>query len=229
MPLTTAAIRRRRPHHRAIFLWTLGGLAASYIWLYSIGLAGAKTLGNQTAAGVQSLMGGGALGTLALVAIVFGAIASSAMNDYSGSLALQAGGVKVKRNWGAAAGTVLAFFLILWLHGGNTTGKFEDVLLFSAYWIAPFFAIILIDWHARQGLIDRESLSALMIFKKLPMGWGALLALVVGFAAMVPFMNTGLLVGSVATALHGADLSFYVGFLVAATAYIPLRRLGASH
>jgi len=41
----------------------------------------------------------------------------------------------------------------------------------------------------------------------------------VGFAAMVPFMNTGLVVGPVANALHGADLSFYVGFLVAGVVY----------
>jgi NCS1 family nucleobase:cation symporter-1 len=210
---------------RRIFMWTIGGLAASFIWLYAIGLAGARALGVQTAAGTKSLMGGGALGELALVAIVFGAIASNAMNDYSGSLALQAGGVKMKRNWGAVAGTVLAFLLILWLHGGDTTGKFQNVLLFSAYWIAPFFAIILVDWHTRRGSIDSESLSRLMDLTNLPIGWAAIVALVVGFAAMVPFMNTSLVVGPVATALHGADVSFYVGFVVAAAAYVPLRRL----
>ena len=56
------------------------------------------------------------------------------------------------------------------------------------------------------------------------MGWPALAALLVGFAAMVPFMNTGLVVGPVANALHGADLSFYVGFLVAGVVYSGLRR-----
>jgi NCS1 family nucleobase:cation symporter-1 len=44
---------------------------------------------------------------------------------------------------------------------------------------------------------------------------------------MVPFMNTGLVVGPVANALHGADLSFYVGFVVAAIVYSALRRLRA--
>jgi len=47
---------------------------------------------------------------------------------------------------------------------------------------------------------------------------------VVGFGAMVPFMNTSLYVGPVAAHLDGADLSFYVGFLVAAAVYAPLRR-----
>jgi NCS1 family nucleobase:cation symporter-1 len=38
---------------------------------------------------------------------------------------------------------------------------------------------------------------------------------------------TGLIVGPVAGALHGADLSFYVGFLVAALVYSALSRFGA--
>jgi purine-cytosine permease-like protein len=48
--------------------------------------------------------------------------------------------------------------------------------------------------------------------------------LVVGFGAMVPFMNTGLFAGPVATRLDGADLSFYVGFVVAFCVYLALRK-----
>jgi purine-cytosine permease-like protein len=40
-------------------------------------------------------------------------------------------------------------------------------------------------------------------------------------------MNTGLLVGPVAKALDGADLSFYVGFVVAAVVYLGLHKLEA--
>jgi NCS1 family nucleobase:cation symporter-1 len=169
-------------------------------------------------------MGGGFLGVLALIAVVFGAITSNAMNDYSGSLAVQAGGVKMKRNWSALLGTVLAFFVILWIHGGNTSGKFQNALLFSAYWIAPFLAVILIDWHYRKSSIDPKTLLRLMSFENLNAGWPALVALVVGFGAMVPFMNTGLLRGPAATALQGADLSFYVGFAVAGVVHLALRK-----
>jgi NCS1 family nucleobase:cation symporter-1 len=133
--------------------------------------------------------------------------------------------VRLKRNWSAALGTVLAFFLILWIHQGDTSGKFQGVLLFSAYWIAPFLAIILIDWHARDGVTTHGGLLALMDMKNLSTGWPALVSLVVGFGAMVPFMNTGGLVGPVAKALDGADLSFYIGFLVAGVVYQALRKL----
>jgi NCS1 family nucleobase:cation symporter-1 len=210
-----------------IFFWTFFGLCASYIWTYAIGLAGASVLGHQTAAGVRALVGGGVVGTLALVAVVFGAVTSNAMNDYSGSLALQAAGVNLRRNWSAVCGTVLAACLILWIHGGSTSSRFQSVLLFSAYWIAPFLAIVLIDWHDRRGATTYEGLSALMERTNLTTGWPALVSLVVGFGAMVPFMNTGVLMGPVATALDGADLSFYVGFFVAAAVYLALRRLEA--
>jgi NCS1 family nucleobase:cation symporter-1 len=85
-------------------------------------------------------------------------------------------------------------------------------------------AVIVIDWYQRGGSVTRESLARLMSFTNLSTGWPALAALVIGFAAMVPFMDTGLVVGPVASALHGADLSFYVGFLVAAAVYSWLRR-----
>jgi NCS1 family nucleobase:cation symporter-1 len=94
------------------------------------------------------------------------------------------------------------------------------VLLFSAYWIAPFLAIVPIDWHDCKGATTYGGLSALMNLKNLNTGWPALVSLVVGFGAMVPFINTGLLVGTVAKALDGTDLSFYVGFVVAAVVYL---------
>jgi NCS1 family nucleobase:cation symporter-1 len=209
-----------------VFWWTFAGLGASYIWMYAIGLAGARSLSHQTAAGVRSLLGGGVLGTVALIAILFGTVASNAMNDYSGSLAMQAGGVRLRRNWSAVLGTLCAFFLILWLHCGQTSGRFQNVLLFSAYWIAPFFAVVLIDWHARRGTVTHRQLLALLRFGSLPSGWPALAALVGGFGAMVPFMNTGLFVGPAATALGGADISFLVGFSVGAGLYEWLRRIG---
>jgi NCS1 family nucleobase:cation symporter-1 len=208
-----------------IFWWTLGGMGVSFIWVYTLGLAGARTFSDQTAKGVQTLMGGGVLGVVALIAIIFGAVTSNAMNDYSGSLAVQAGGLRVRRTWSAVAGTVLAFFVILWIHGGDISAKFQNVLLFTAYWIAPFFAVILIDWHRRRGTVTHDRLVRLMRLRDLQSGIPALVALVVGFGAMVPFMDTSLYVGPVARRLDGADVSFYVGFAVGAGVYALLLRL----
>ena len=209
----------------AIFWLTLGGLTASYVWVETIGLARASVLGNQTASGVRALMGGGTLGVLALIAIVFGAITSNSMNDYTGSLAFQALGARVRRPVTGALVAVLAFAAILWMHAGDTSGKFENILLFIGYWIAPFCAIVMIDWHYNRQRYTPSLLRNALMWRSLGTGWPAVVAFVLGFGAMVPFMNTSIIVGPVAKALQGADLAFYVGFIVTGALYYALRRL----
>jgi NCS1 family nucleobase:cation symporter-1 len=213
----------------AIFWLTLGGLTASYVWVETIGLAGASVLGNQTASGVRALMGGGTLGVLALIAIVFGAITSNSMNDYTGSLAFQALGARVKRPVTAALVAVLAFAVILWMHAGDTSGKFQNILLFIGYWIAPFCAIVMIDWQYNRQRYTPSFLRNALMFRSLGSGWPAIAAFVVGYGAMVPFMNTSIVAGPVATALHGADLAFYIGFIVTGALYLALRKAAARH
>jgi NCS1 family nucleobase:cation symporter-1 len=208
-----------------IFWLTLAGLTASYVWVETIGLAGASVLGDQTAAGVRALMGGGAAGALALFAIVFGAIASNSMNDYTGSLAFQALGARLRRPLIAAIVAALAFAAILWMNAGDTSGKFTNLLLFIGYWIAPFCAIVMIDWHYEKDAYTPEFLRRALAFGSLRGGWPALAAFALAFGAMVPFMNTSIFTGPAAAALHGADLAFYVGFAVAGALYYLLRKL----
>ncbi len=117
----------------SIFVLTLAGVSLSSIWVEILGLAAASAVVQDTSAGIQHLMGGGVLGGLALVAIWIGTVSVNAMNDYSGSLALQAAGARVKRPYVAVVVTVVAFALTLWLHSGNLATKFENVLLFVTY------------------------------------------------------------------------------------------------
>jgi NCS1 family nucleobase:cation symporter-1 len=211
----------------AVFWLTLGGLTASYVWVETIGLAGASVLGDQTAAGVRTLMGGGTLGVAALVTIVFGAIVSNTMNDYTGSLAVQAAGARLKRPVTAAIVALAAYAAIVWMHDGNTAARFTNVLLFAGYWIAPFCAIVMIDWHYEKSRYTPGFLRGALISARRGSGWPAIAAFALGFAAMVPFMNTPVITGPVATALHGADLALYVGFLVTGALYYVLRAAAA--
>ena len=211
----------------AIFWLTLGGLTVSYVWVETIGLGAASVLGNQTVAGVRTLMGGGTLGVLALIAIAFGAVTSNSMNDYTGSLAFQALGARLRRPVTAALVAVLAFAAILWMHAADTAGRFENILLFVGYWIAPFCAIVMIDWHDHKDRYKPQQLRAALSFRDLRAGWPAIAAFVLAFVAMVPFMNTSVIEGPAAHALHGADIAFYVGFVVAGLLYYWLRRVGS--
>jgi NCS1 family nucleobase:cation symporter-1 len=52
----------------------------------------------------------------------------------------------------------------------------------------------------------------------------ALVAFLAGLAASVPFMNTTLFEGAVARILHGADIAYYVGMVVAGALYYLLSR-----
>jgi NCS1 family nucleobase:cation symporter-1 len=204
-----------------VFWYTLGGVAISYVAIQGIGVAAAGALTDQTAEGVRKIMGGGLLGVIALLAISLAAVSSNAMNDYSGSLALQTVGVRLRRPVSAALVTVVAFFLILWIHHGNIASKFTNVLLFTGYWIPGFIAIVWIDWYARTR--GRDTLNLLEEHTSRRATVVALVTFLAGFAAAVPFMDTSLYVGPVAKALAGADTAYFVGFIVTGLLYAPVR------
>lgn len=206
-----------------IFFLSLAGVSLSSIWVEILGVAAAAAVAQSTSGGINTLMGGGALGAMAMIAIWIGTVSVNAMNDYSGSLALQAAGARVKRPYVAVVVTALAFALTLWLHTGNLTSKFEEVLLFVTYWVPPFAAIEIVHWWRNRGRVDPASV---MDYRALPLGWEALVAELVGFGAAVPFMNTTLFVGPATSSwLHGGDIAFYVGFVVGGLVYFVIRLL----
>ncbi|MET8517102.1 cytosine permease [Streptomyces sp. NPDC005077] len=213
-----------RTTSRPLMFWfTLLGLVVSFVAVQALGLLGASVLTDQTAAGVDKLLGGGALGAFGLLAVALAALCSNAMNDYSGSLALQTVGVRLPRPAAAALAAVLGFPLVLWMHAADTTARFQNVLLFVGYWIPGFVAIVVVDWIARARARGGAAIDLAAETARPQSGWPPLLAFAVAFAAAVPFMDTSLYVGPVAAALHGADLSYYVAFLVALAVYAPLR------
>ena len=170
-------------------------------------------------------MGGCLLGGLALVVIALASIGSGVMTVYSGSLALQTIGVKVRRPVSAVVVTVLAFALILWLHSGDRATRFQDALLLVSYWISAFVAVVVIDWLLRAR--GRATITP----SEEPTGRAdavaAVVAFVLAYAAAVPFMNTTLIEGPIAKALHGADIAYFVNLLVAAVLYGGYRLLVA--
>lgn len=200
-----------------VFGFTFAGVVLAYIFIQGIGVAAGEVVSDQTAEGVRSVMGGGLLGGLALLIIALASIGSGVMNDYSGSLALQTIGVRVRRPVSAVIVTLLAFPLILWLDAADTATRFQDVLLLVSYWIPAFVSIVVIDWLLRvrgratinpaEEPTDRRDAVA------------AVIAFVLSYAAAIPFMHTSLIEGPVARAWHGADIAYFVNLLVAALLY----------
>jgi nucleobase:cation symporter-1, NCS1 family len=200
-----------------VFGFTFAGIVLAYIFVQGIGIASGNLLSEQTAEGVRSVMGGGLLGGLALVVIALASIGSGVMNDYSGSLALQTIGVRVRRPVSAVIVTVLAFALILWLHAADTATRFQDVLLLVSYWIPAFVAVVVIDWLLRIG--GRASINPAEETTDRRDAAVAVIVFVIAYAAAIPFMNTSLIEGPVARAWHGADIAYFVNLLVAALLY----------
>ena len=203
---------------------TLAGLALSSAWLEILGLlVASKLAADQTSAGIYHLMGGGFLGVIAMLGIAMGTVAIDAMDDYTGSLSLQSTGIRISRPVSAAIVGVGGFALALYMYEGNVVSTFENIVLFSGYWAAPYVAIVLIEWWLRKGKVN---VGSLLHLRDLESGWEGLVALVVGFGAAVPFMDATIFVGPVSEGpLHGGDLAYEVGFVVAGIVYYTLRTL----
>jgi nucleobase:cation symporter-1, NCS1 family len=199
----------------------------------------AGTIG--TASAIRNLMGGGALGVLAMIAIYLATVAADVVNDCTGSLSLQAAGITVRRPVIALINGAAAFGFSAWFlyAPGALYGKVENLLLFFTYWISAWLAVVVVDWVRRRG---RVCVADLPDFGRLRWSAPALIAFVAGFAASVPFSKTTAGYNFVAThpafrdvvgyfafgPPHQADLGFIVAFAVAALLYWALQRRPAT-
>jgi NCS1 family nucleobase:cation symporter-1 len=210
-----------------IFWVTVAALTLSAGWIEALGLLVAHKVASSSVDTIRTVIGGGLLGALAMVAIALGTIAVNALNDYTGSISLQAAGVRIPRVLSALVVAVLGFGFTLYLNAGDFTAKFESYLLFISYWIAPWAAVVLVDWWQRRGRLDP---ARQLRFSTLPSGILGLISLIVGFAVSLPFQqsafgeelhkSTGLPINAISdSVLHFADLAYVVGFVVAALVY----------
>ncbi len=79
-------------------------------------------------------------------------------------------------------------------------------------------AIIGIDWVLRtRGAGPAVDVASALTERRHAVA--ALVVFVVSYAAAMPFMNTSLIKGPVALAWHGADIAYFVNFLVAGVLY----------
>jgi NCS1 family nucleobase:cation symporter-1 len=207
-----------------VFWWTVLGLSLSAGWVEALGLLVAdKATEGGAVDTINTILSGTPLAALAMLAIGIGTVAVNAMNDYTGSLSLQAAGIRVPRVFSAILVAVLGFGVTLWLNAGDLLGKVENILLFLSYWIAPWAAVVLADWWLRRR---RADVSRLADFSSLPSGTLAIAAAIIGFVVSLPFQqssvgedlrqSTGLPINAISDdVLHYADLAYVVGFIVA--------------
>jgi NCS1 nucleoside transporter family len=165
------------------------------------------------------------LGKLTLVAVVLGAISANALNMYSGSISFMALGLKLPTHGArAAVALVLGVIGLIVAFPGikNAGSNYENFLLIISYWIGPWLGVVFVDWIVRRG----TSIAALIEDRAYANWAGPISMFVAGVVSIWLFSNQtkyhGLIVKS-----HPAvgDLTFEVGFLLAAVLYFVLFRL----
>lgn len=207
----------------SVIVWRMtAGNAVSAIWLETIGLVAATSLTNQSSGGIYEFLGMGVFGAFAMIAIVLSNVGADAIDDYSAALSLQATGVKIPRPISAMIVAVGGLGIALYLQQGNFAAELSNILLFLGYWVAPLVGVVLVDWWLRRGRVDSWSVVRL---RDLPLGWQALVSLLAGFGLSLPFMNSYLHVGAIASGpLKGGDIAYIVGGVLAGVIYYLLAK-----
>src|SRR5499427_4984914 len=165
----------------------------------------------------------GVLAGLALLGIAIGAVTANVINVYSGALSFLVLGVRlplrIRRALVALIAGVVGYIVGVALQSQVGPGsKYEDFLLLISYWIAPFLAVVLVDYWMRRGSYDER-----LFYDSRYWPWQGAVAMVVGIAASFPFWNNALYTAPLAKAVPQlGDITFVVGFVVTAVVYFVL-------
>jgi len=203
-----------------VFGAVFAGSFIGCVWLQVLGAAVA-TIGLNLAPIDLVVKIMGLLWVPALIAVLLGTMAANALNIYTGALSLLTLDVPIKRWISVIAVGILGGLLALYGSSG-LSGKYENFLLLISYWIGPWLAIVFVDFFLHPGQPMRPD--GLPISFRRAIEWPGIVAFLVGLAVSIPFMNSSLYTGPMANLLHGADIAYYVGMLVAGVLYYVLRR-----
>jgi purine-cytosine permease-like protein len=222
---------------RAVGLWAGLGVFVSCVVLEIVG-AGVATLHGTSANPTTNFTSplGHALGDAVLVGIAIGAVAANVLNIYSGSMSALTLGVelplRLRRALVATLSGALGLAIGLAFKAQVGPGShYENFLLAITYWISPYLAVVLLDYWLRRGDYDERE-----FFDRTHKLWKAPLAMALGMAASYPFWDQGHPIPVGYFPKHHpaiGDLSFFVGFSIAALVYLALNtgalraRLGA--
>ena len=163
---------------------------------------------------------------LTLLCIAIGAVAANAINIYSGTMSLVALGIREmgmtlrqRRAVLAIAAGVLGY--VIGLVGQANVGpgsKYESFLLLISYWIAPWLAVVFVDYWIRKGDYGDESI----FYDTKHQRWQGFAAMAIGLIVSVGLFGNvfGVYVGPIPNNVAGiGDITFIVGFLLTAALY----------
>jgi NCS1 nucleoside transporter family len=161
---------------------------------------------------------------LTLICIAVGAVAANAINIYSGTMSLVALGIKEmgltlrqRRAALAILAGVIGFFGGLYLESKGVSEQYTNFLLLISYWIAPWLAVVFVDYWLRRGDYGDEH----MFYDPRYVRWQGFVAMAVGLVVSVwLFANSTAYTGPIAkNNPQLGDITFIVGFVITAVLY----------
>jgi NCS1 nucleoside transporter family len=170
----------------------------------------------------------GAVGTFLLLVLSLSAIANNLSNDYSLALSMQLLGrsfQRLNREVWTLIGAVI-YVLIAVAASANFNETLSNYLLLMAYWLGPWSIILLLEHFVfRHGQYNVDDWNTP---EKLPIGWAAIVSLIIGLVGVLLGAAQAYYVGPVALWLNrpfGMDIGFELGLVFAGIAYYFLRRI----
>ncbi|MCW2568820.1 MAG: yxlA [Mycobacterium sp.] len=221
--------------HRSIIAYTALGAGFGVYWMEALGAIAAAIFPEAGLIGALQDASDQVFGGLGAVVLILGGVSLvifTGMCIYGGSLTLISAADSLRpatTNRAIRIVTILAIGVTATMVGlvipdDFLNGTFYTVLAVLGYLMAPWTAVNLTDYF----LVRRNRYSVREIFNPVGMygrwNWRGLTAYWVAFAVMIPFMYLTFFQGSIATALNGVDLAFFVGIPVAAVVYWVLCR-----
>jgi NCS1 family nucleobase:cation symporter-1 len=164
-----------------------------------------------------------------LLFIIVSSIINNVITAYSSGLALQAVGIKARRAVTVGIDGVVAVSLTIYaLFISNFFDALNNFLSLSVAVLGPCIAIYITDsflrGHRYDGLQLSDESPQSPFWYNHGVCWPGVVAEGLGALAALLCINSPVLVGPVAHAMNGADLSAIVGPVVAAGAYFALTR-----
>ena len=209
---------------KAVMWWTaLGGFAPAVILGVVGALAGTVVDMTDPQSSLSTLLPAW-FSPVFLVVIIAGSIANNVLTAYSTGLALLAVGIPWRRSVTVIFDAIVAVAITCYaLFISNFFDSLNSILELTVALLGPALTIYAVDIVLRRNAYDGPDL---VDETKTGKYWyrggfnlAGLVALVVGTAAASLFLHTTMFVGPFSAALDGANLSVFVGPIMAGTIY----------
>jgi nucleobase:cation symporter-1, NCS1 family len=208
-----------------IFKWAFLGMFIPTLISYPIGAALATTVDmSNPVNNLPAILPTWFLAPFLFI-VIWSCIANNVLNTYTAGLALLALHLKVKR-WLSVVliGIIAAVFCYYAIFVYDFTPIFQQFLQLQMIWLAPWVTLMLMDFVYRREHYDVQGLHLWgkgSYWYNNGFNWAGLAIMIIAILVSLPFANSTLFSTAFARdVMGGADISYFVGIIVAVLLYL---------